>query len=134
MNVQMSKRTFKLWDYNVSHNQLLIRSPKNEDINSNIDLKFVGVSYLNIPTLFEGCSFVEPSPDEIDEITYVLKGKFNIDNIFVIFTSKKRYIVVAKSCQFSENNLDIFETTLECFGHENLKWQNLKAIFSDEKL
>jgi hypothetical protein len=134
MNVEMSKRTFKLWDYNVSHNQLLIRSPKNEDINSNIDLKFVGVSYLNIPTLFEGCSFVKPIPDEINKIAYILKGKFNLDNIFVISTSEERYIVVAKSCHFSENNLDIFETTLECFGHENLKWQKLKSIFSDEKL
>lgn len=126
MNEQMSKRRFKFWDYNVSHNQLLIRSPKNEEFNTNIDIKFIGVSYLDIPTIMTGFFFSEPSIDEVSKVKVNLPAKSESDNIFVLSSLNNRYIIVAKFCGVSENELDIFETTLEIFGHEAEKWEKLK--------
>ncbi len=74
MNKQISKRRFQFCDYNVSHNQLLIRSPKNKEFNTNIDIKFIGVSYLDIPTTMRGFLFSEPSIDEASKIKLNLPG------------------------------------------------------------
>jgi hypothetical protein len=66
MNDKLAKRRFKLWDYNVSHNQLLIRSSKSENTNTNIDIKFIGVSYINLPATITDISFVEPISEELN--------------------------------------------------------------------
>jgi hypothetical protein len=130
MKEQMSTRIFKIWDYNVSHNQLLIRSPRNESLGvaTNIDIKFRGVSHMNIPTSFNGCEIVEPNLEEINEIKYITSNNNIADiSIFIILSAGKRYSVTASSCKISENDMDIFETSLECFGHENIKWQSIKT-------
>jgi LmbE family N-acetylglucosaminyl deacetylase len=38
-----SERDFKLWDYRVSHAQLLLRSPMSPDRGTNVDVQFWGV-------------------------------------------------------------------------------------------
>ena len=49
-----SPRTFQVWDYTVSHAQLLLRSVKDSDHESRIDVLFVGTRHVNVPTTMEG--------------------------------------------------------------------------------
>ena len=94
-----SDRQFRLWDYKVSHNQALIRSPRKPDTATNIDVIFWGVERLNLPTNFDGLR--------------ISKGG---GNEFVIETKEKRFVVVAGGCKVLENELDIFESSLEGFA------------------
>ena len=47
-----SKRRFQIWSYNVSHQQLLLRSVKNSDTPKRLDVLFVGVDKMDLPTAF----------------------------------------------------------------------------------
>lgn len=114
----MSQRRFKVWEYNVSHQQLLIRSPKTEEFQANIDIKFCGVLYLNLPTTLINISLSEPSIEEVNNVSLLLPNKSNTEKAFILSSLNNRYVVVAVSCKISENELDIFDTSLEIFGHE----------------
>jgi hypothetical protein len=47
-----SLEKFKMWEYRVSHQSLLIRNIKSAG--GNTDMIFMGVEYLNIPVLLNG--------------------------------------------------------------------------------
>jgi hypothetical protein len=49
-----SDRRFQLWSYRVSHSQLLLRSVKDAEHTSRIDVLFKGVDALDLPTRLDG--------------------------------------------------------------------------------
>jgi len=59
---------FRLWEFKVSHNQLLLRSSKKKFQSRNIDIAFVGVGYVEIPTKLDGITICQPSANEIDRM------------------------------------------------------------------
>ncbi len=94
-----SDRKFRLWDYKVSHNQALIRSPRKPDIATNVDIVFWGVERLDLPTNLDGLQMSKGDDDE-----------------FIIESGGQRFVVVADGCKVLENGLDIFESSLEGFA------------------
>lgn len=113
--MNLNDRIFKLWDYRVSHNQLLLRSPKTEAMPTNIDVAFVGVEYLDLPTELTSLALVPAEDSDLDRIKEAF-GKVALESeVFVIQTSTHRHIVVAAAMQVFENDLDIFESSLERF-------------------
>ena len=54
MDPEHQNRDFQLWEYKVSHGQLLIRSPKDELHSKNLDLIFRGVQFISSPRHFRG--------------------------------------------------------------------------------
>ncbi|OQY50404.1 MAG: hypothetical protein DRR08_24675 [Candidatus Parabeggiatoa sp. nov. 2] len=110
------ERTFRLWEFNVSHNQLLLRSPKKKSQPRNIDIAFVGVGYVDIPTKLDGITFCQPTADEIDRICERLGKKVAHDEIHVLSSAGKRYLVVATAKKVWDNDFDIFESSLEHFS------------------
>jgi hypothetical protein len=102
-------RYFQLWDYMVSMQKLLIRSPKRGD-GKNIDLKFYGVEYLRVGSAFDGLSveessswpFEDPAPVGLaDSKIYILETKYRTD------------VIVAVQMIVEENDLDIFTSSLK---------------------
>ena len=61
-----SDRDFRLWEYRVSHDQLLLRSPQGETHWRNLDLIFVGVEYLDLPTLLRGVELRQATADHFE--------------------------------------------------------------------
>jgi hypothetical protein len=113
--MKLNDRTFKLWDYRVSHNQLLLRSPKTEAMPTNIDIAFVGVEYLDLPTQLTNLVLVPAESADLDRANEVL-GKVGLESeVFVIQAANRRHIVVAVAMKILENDLDIFESSLEKF-------------------
>ncbi len=49
-----SDRTFQVWSYSVSHGQLLLRSPKDQEHKTRIDLLFSETKLINLPVVLRG--------------------------------------------------------------------------------
>lgn len=49
-----SPRKFRVWKYTVSHSMLLLRSIKTHDLPTRIDVLFVDVEHVDIPTNMDG--------------------------------------------------------------------------------
>ena len=53
------KRPFQLWAYTVSHSQLLLRSPKDADYATRVDVLFKPVVLMKVPSRFAELMIVE---------------------------------------------------------------------------
>lgn len=113
--MQEFKRNFRLWDFRVSHDQLLLRSPKNAETPKNLDVAFVGVEYIELPTRMRELRIEEPEVDDHVRAEQALGRPVPHTQVFVIQTDDRRHIVVAAAVRFFENELDIFESSLERF-------------------
>ncbi len=117
--MQVSDRTFKIWEYQVSHGQLLIRSPKAPATNAaperttNIDLAFVGVEYMALPRVFRGLELSDPTREELKQLELLLGRPLEPENVRMLVSEGRRFSVVASSFTVSENDWDIFESPFE---------------------
>lgn len=106
-------RKFQIWEYKVSHQQLLIRSPKSESHATNLDLIFVGVDYMALPTSMNGISIVPANEEELQFASTIAGQPFQV---IVLETGGRRYLIKAAHFRVSENELDLFESSLESFN------------------
>ncbi|MHC2067785.1 hypothetical protein ACYFX5_09955 [Bremerella sp. T1] len=108
-----SDRNFRLWDFRVSHNQLLIRSPSTREISTNVDLVFWGVEFMSIPTALNGLEITRTESKNDDGLNF--KPPSN-GSMFLIETASTKNVVVAAGCKVLKNTLDIFDSSLEGFA------------------
>jgi hypothetical protein len=101
---------FKLWEYRVSHSQLLIRCPKLSASSKNIDVKFYNVEYVDLPSLFQEIAIDEPSQEEILFASRRLGRQVESQRVIVVRNGDQRHIVVAGAVVVSENSMEIFES------------------------
>lgn len=116
MSTNLSNRTFRLWEYRVSHSQLLIRSPKHQQFPTNVDIIFAGVEYLELPIRWENLSIGEGTEEEINEIRVLLKRNMPHSKMYILHEGETRFKVVAAGMKVFENELDMFESSLESFN------------------
>jgi hypothetical protein len=57
-------RKFQLWLYSVSHGQLLLRSTKNQNYQTQVDVLFKNVAIIQLPVVFAGLAISEISQQE----------------------------------------------------------------------
>lgn len=65
-------RKFQVWSYSVSHAQLLIRSTKDEQHPTQVDVLFKNVSGVLLPTLFDGLTVTEATCPEFEGLRETL--------------------------------------------------------------
>lgn len=101
--IYQSNRVFQLWDYTVSHAQLLLRSPATEAEPFNIDIVFLGVEELDLPTIMRGLTLTGPhgNPGASDRDVYRLTSNL------------REYTVVAAAFRIYKNYLDLKDSSLE---------------------
>lgn len=116
MNHDFSNRTFRLWEYRVSHDQLLLRSPLSKTFSTNLDVIFAGIRYLEMPTFWHSLSITEGTPEEMQDICQRLKRNMPHERIYILSSGETRFKVVAVSMKIFENELDIFQSSLESFA------------------
>jgi len=104
-----SERSFELWDYHVSHRQLLIRSPMRDALPANIDLIFVGVSFLKCDTFFQTIELDLAQADEIAQLGIVVKDGV----VYRIKSCGGDAWIAASQFKVLSNTLPIFESSLE---------------------
>jgi hypothetical protein len=59
-------RKFQVWSYSVSHAQLLIRSTKNSQYPTQVDVLFKNVNGVLLPTFFDGLTITEAACSEFE--------------------------------------------------------------------
>jgi hypothetical protein len=103
-----SSRRFQLWEYQVSHGSLLIRSPRGPGRETNIDLLFDGVELISCPRMLRGLELVEPQPADVTRAAELVGVVRPSQKVFVLVSQGVRALVVAAVCWVDENRHDIF--------------------------
>jgi hypothetical protein len=111
-----SERHFRIWDYNVSHKQMLLRSPKSPEVQVNIDIVMWGVEHLNLATSLRGVEMAAPVDDEVAGAAEALGWVPDRSSVHCLVSGGHRFVVVAAGFKVLRNNLDIFESSLEYFA------------------
>jgi len=106
-------RRFKVWDYAVSHQQMVIRSLGPDEGSPNLDLHFRGVEFVRAPTVFHGLSVVDPTDDEIAGVQESLAPRgCRPDMVWVLESGGHRHIVVAADLNIAETDYPMMSTAL----------------------
>jgi hypothetical protein len=93
-----------MWDYNVSHKQLLVRSPQTSKVPDNVDVIFWGVRFIGTPTSFVGIIIRNAFPTELASVE-VAAGKCDIKEVFCIQSENKTHFIVAGGLKVLKNQL-----------------------------
>jgi hypothetical protein len=111
-----SDRRFRLWDYNISHKQMLLRSPKSPDADANVDIVMWGVEYVDLATSLDGVRMASASCEELKRVEQALGKALDSSQVFCFISGDRRFIVVAAGFKVLRNDLDIFDSSLEHFA------------------
>ncbi len=106
-------RNFQLWDYSVSHSQLVIRSPGDEDTTPNVDFHFRGVMLLGVPTQLRGLKLTDPTDGEVEAVRGTLAHRVEREWVRVLVSAGTRHLIVASHLEVSENTMPVMQTVLE---------------------
>lgn len=98
---EISGRSFKLWDYSPSLSRLLIRSPRRNEEDYNVDVIFYGVVRLEINDLIGEMSI---DSENSSNPTY---------QRFMLRTEKCSHIIEAVSYIIELSYTDIFDSPLD---------------------
>ena len=129
-------RHFQLWEYLVSHGQLLIRSPKTPQVgdrpaqSTNVDLIFVAVEYIGLPHSMNGLELIEATAEEDAAIRQLVEKPYLEKlKVYVLLSEGKRFYVMGIFGGLWENDWDSFESPLE-FHHVNRVADAARPIYS----
>lgn len=111
MNDFYFEREFKFWFYQITHGEVIIRSPKNEDdkLYHNIDIYIVDVDYLELPYQFHCLRITEASKEDVEYISMRLGKSVPEKRIIVLVSENKKYYIVALYFKILENDLNEYE-------------------------
>lgn len=117
---------FQLWEYMVSHRQLLLRRPATGMHPTNVDLVFGGVKYVALPSSIRNPRVRPAKADEVRWAEEALGTQIPIEEIHVIEGDSTKGFVVAGSARRVVNELEIFESSLERFGDSRSSAERLE--------
>lgn len=110
MNSLIQGRRFQFWEYRVGHGSLLIRSPISTTADTNVDLKFFGVSFVSVPRHLGELTIEEASPSDSERF----KRRFGVGdregNVYVLNVGAHKYHIVATQLIVDSNQTDIFDS------------------------
>ena len=114
-----SRRDFKIWDYNVSHKQLLLRSPRTGANKENIDVIFWDVEFVSIPSVMQGIAIRTATEEE--QMRFVAGERTaskHQTHTYRILSESDHGFVIASGCKVLKNILEIFDSSLVYFDHD----------------
>jgi hypothetical protein len=113
-------RTFKIWDYWVSHSQLLLRSPgdlrrpKGSSESLNVDIIFVAVDYIELPTTLSELRLTsDVTTEELQSLEHAIGHAVLPEQVFVLTANGQRHRVVAGAMWVRENDLELMQSSLD---------------------
>lgn len=80
-----------------------------------MDLVFVGVEHLALPTVLRGLEVTSPTEADLARANELRAG-VQPGEVHVLLSEGHRHLVIAAVLRVLENDLDIFESPLESFG------------------
>jgi hypothetical protein len=119
-----NSREFQLFDYSPTFNRVLIRSVKNDKFESNLDLIFTGVKFVNIPVGFNGDIRIKLIENRSDINLHVENIKEN-DKIYEISYKGYVYHLAAFNVLLIENKLDALQSSIEQIDYDWFEYKKL---------
>lgn len=113
--MDFSSRKFRLWEFRVSHDQLLIRSVRSQQHPRNVDIIFEGVDYIELPTKPGDIAIDKPTREDVLHVHTSFRDDIDEKDIYVIVAQGRRFFVVAAGMRTIENELEFYESSLEQF-------------------
>jgi hypothetical protein len=116
-----SERRFGIYDFKISHEQLLLRSSKDSNFEQNIDIIFYGVKFIQLPSHLFGLaiSLIEDSTDLPATIPDGILVLLKDNEIFEIDTqTDQHFFIVCKLIQVYQNVQEFGETSLGITSNE----------------
>jgi len=108
-----SDNYFTVFDYFISHGQLLIRSKKGDDQKYNIDIIFFDTTFLQLFTFLHGLTIRIVDKDNLSKYDSVNKYlEYDNSNLFEIISGNEKYYIAASFVKVFENELEFNETSL----------------------
>lgn len=107
--LNIADRKFKLWFYQVSHSEAIIRSPKTDldkTYSTNIDIYLGDIYYIEMPCLLQDLVIDDATEEDCIYLSQKLGRDIPIKKIIVLVSSGKKYYIVASIIKFMENDLD----------------------------
>jgi hypothetical protein len=105
-----SAHGFKVWEYRVSHGQLLIRRPKTSELSKNFDIMFYNVDYMDLPYAFSTLVVREPNAQDMAFAMDRTGKDLEKKRVFVLQNGERRHIVVAGKAVTTESTMGLFES------------------------
>ncbi|MGB4775789.1 MAG: hypothetical protein WBP45_11495 [Daejeonella sp.] len=108
-----SERYFTVFDYFISHGQLLIRSKKDDEQKFNIDIIFFDTTFLQLFTMLNSLTIRVICKDDFSKYNSVKKYfSYENSNLFELESGDEKYYIAASFVQVFENDLEFNETSL----------------------
>lgn len=116
MNTEIFKsdRYFTIFDFVISHGQLLLRSQKTDDLPKNIDVIFFDATYIQSFSRLKGL-YIKRLEKGIDLTEYsAVKKYLDYDNnyLFEIESNDEKYYIAASFVRVFENQLEFADSSL----------------------
>lgn len=122
-----SNRYFTLFDFLISHGQLLLRSSKNDKYTDNVDIIFFDVQYIQLHISLHGLSVSCPDKSELANLIQLSSSSTAAGKqIFEIKSGDANYYIAASYFTVYENQLEFNETSLGVLESKG----RLKEVFS----
>ena len=101
-----SDRYFTVFDYLVSHGQLLLRSDKRKGCKENIDIIFFDATFIQLFTMLNGVAIkLVIAGDTIDYKSVNKYLSYKESNLFEIESAEEKYYLAASFVKVFENEL-----------------------------
>jgi len=126
-------RRFQLWHYTVSHRQLLLRSVKDAENPTRVDVLFKSVKSLQIPTLMNELHVREATTAEAAEIIpYLHDLELYDEKVFLVWGTNFRGHVVSDLAISAEDSED-FDAPSPLVGRTLVEmWSDLMTKRADQ--
>ena len=99
-----STRKFQVWEYTVGHKQLLLRSTKDRELDTRIDLFFKDVGAIVLPTTLNGVSIRQAVDREDVELRKKYEAEaFNGRTAYLIWNRNIEGCVIAATFAWHED-------------------------------
>ena len=109
------ERKFQVWEYWISHSQLLLRSHKTVTHAQNIDIIFIDVKYIELPTFMTDLEVTAPSAEDYMKAEQAMGRPVPAERVFAILANGRRHLIVAGRMDVFENELELFQPCLTHF-------------------
>lgn len=116
--MELYERKFKLWFYQVSHSEAIIRSPKmdgNKVYDKNIDIYVGDIDYIEMPCILQELWIDKATQDDVAYLRQKCNKDITVERIVVFVSEGRRYYVVASIIKIMENDLDFATLPIYAF-------------------
>ena len=85
-------RTFRVWEFHVSHSRLLLRSHELDD--TIVDIVFLGVAWMDVPDVLRGLVIEKGNEEDLHRVVARLGQVPHEEKVFALVAEGRRFLVV----------------------------------------